>query len=76
MNYCEYCGKKIESTGGHCHTCVKSPMNSTGNSMRGWQCPVCKKVFSPYVAECNNCQPVINLELATGTLDEAFINSP
>jgi acyl carrier protein len=25
----------------------------------GWQCPICKTVYSPYIKECTKCTPVV-----------------
>ena len=25
----------------------------------GWQCPICKTVYSPYIKECAKCTPIV-----------------
>lgn len=32
---------------------------------QGWQCPICKRVYAPFVSECTNCgrvNVVVNTE--------------
>ena len=35
---------------------------------QGWQCPVCKRVYAPFVSECSYCgrNAVTNIESGTG----------
>lgn len=34
--------------------------------MEGWQCPICKKVYSPFVTSCFQCGND-NIRISTGT---------
>ena len=56
---CKICGGLIygisDTTDVRECTCQKQePINEL---MIGWQCPVCKQVYSPYVMKCSYCQP-------------------
>ena len=60
MIHCNKCGKLLKDTGddfiqGICCECKyyfkeKKPMLPP---LQGWQCPVCGKVYSPFMTECN-----------------------
>ena len=39
-------------------------------AQQGWQCPVCGKVYAPWVSECTRCGGVL-IGVATGKGDDA-----
>ena len=52
---CPYCGGWAMN--GSYHYCVARDKVYTKDIVevpRGWQCPLCKKVYAPWVTECNN----------------------
>lgn len=42
------------------------------NVMQGWQCPICKRVYSPFVRMCTYCsnREVETITLPTGGLPQ------
>lgn len=39
-------------------------------AMQGWQCPICKRVYSPYTQMCPYCgNHFSNLDVKTNTAD-------
>jgi len=46
-------------------------MNYPFNQMaqQGWQCPVCKSVYSPSTPMCMRCKPIDNVVYRTGVPD-------
>ncbi len=37
-------------------------------AMQGWQCPLCKRIYGPFVRECFNCNN-IKIEVKTTDVD-------
>ena len=36
-----------------------------GMAQQGWQCPVCKAVYAPWVAVCFNCKQSVKYAVTT-----------
>lgn len=42
---------------------------------QGWQCPVCKAVFAPWVATCFNCKPTVRTTTNITVVNDANWNA-
>lgn len=49
-------------------------METTG-IQQGWQCPVCKRVYSPSTPMCFFCGKIVNVSMTTGTTDQNMAKS-
>lgn len=36
-----------------------------GMTQQGWQCPVCKAVYAPWVMTCQNCKQSVEYDVTT-----------
>ena len=65
---CPKCGREFNTTSGKCanwecnNADVYIPYVKTGK-VQGWQCPICKAVYAPWVqsCECAKAEPVGNV---------------
>lgn len=61
--FCQRCGGVLWGTTGlsSAHPCVCQPAtvwySAPAPIPQGWQCPQCKRIYSPDVAECGHCRP-------------------
>jgi hypothetical protein len=53
---CARCGSWVPNN--TYHICYIQPLFQSTNPIaqpQGWQCPVCKNVYAPWVPRCENC---------------------
>ncbi|MBE3142910.1 MAG: hypothetical protein IMZ61_03185 [Planctomycetes bacterium] len=60
---CPKCGKGDDTAGCLCPDCQVAKDRETAEmlnaSLSGWKCPGCGRCYSPYVAQCAFCLPML-----------------